>query len=193
MNEPSPEPHVDLVVDAFLAETGAEPEIELREALVQLRRLAATATPAPSAELESLMGDGAPIVLLSSRRRTIVLVTLAAVSVSLGLGVSTAAAVSPVFRQTAEDTFTAIVHAVAPGLGTGAPVPAPHKSAPPLVVTPTTEPSAVPAPNDSTPRTSHPTPPPTSQRGEGTDHRPVDPPTPTHSGKAVHPTHPAHP
>jgi hypothetical protein len=188
MSDLSRDARNDSVVDAFLTETGASSDILLRDVLIGLHHL--PTAPSPSAELDSLMRAGAPVILLASRRRTIIVVTLVAVAGSLGLGVSTAAAVSPELREYAKDTLTSIVRAVTPHGAAATPKPTPTKATSPRVSdTPATLPPASVPGTSSTPDRHAATP----QPSPGASHRPVKPPLQGHGNDHGHPKHPSHP
>lgn len=108
------------IVDTLLAESGEHQSDQLKPLLLQLRSLAHSTAPAPSAELAELMslmtgsgvagnaevvGAGEVVSLSSWRRGGRRAALVVALAVTMGLGAGAAAAASPDFRATAQQVI----------------------------------------------------------------------------------------
>lgn len=109
-------------VDRFLGEVHAPDDRALAALLLELKSLAPSAPPAPSAAVRELMGAPVPLRSRMPRGRRISLISVA-IAASLGMGVSAAAAVSPDVRSAMGDAISSVVGSVLPGL---VPPPAPQ-------------------------------------------------------------------
>jgi hypothetical protein len=140
------------IVDQFLLDADMDDSAGLKDALLELRTLAAGPPPAPSADLAALMTPG-PVSLDARRRRKHRRMAIAAIAVAASMGVGTAAvaATDPGFREKAQETITILINTVTNGPAApppGRPSPG-HSPAPAAPLSPahTAEPPApVPGP-----------------------------------------------
>jgi hypothetical protein len=119
--------------DRLLEEMGMEGDPVLASFLAEIELLASVEPPTPSSDVSMLMGRttvGATRKRVGHRKAVIV---VGAVVVSLGMGVSAAAAVSPQVRDVTQGAVEFLIHTIAPGPASPANhsrVPTPDKSHP---------------------------------------------------------------
>jgi hypothetical protein len=125
-------------IEDLLQQSGIDDQAHLRALLGEIEALGAGDAPAPSAEVLALMAPsngGVTRSRLPSRHRAAIIVTLA-VTASLGMGATAAAAAIPEVRRAAQNVIQTVIHAVAPDLSTTtAPSGAPSRSANPASTT----------------------------------------------------------
>jgi hypothetical protein len=124
-------------IENLVQQSGIDDQVHLRALLGEIEALGAGDAPAPSAEVLALMAPltGVTRSRLPSRRRTAIVVTLA-VTASLGMGATAAAAAIPEVRRAAQNVIQTVIHAVAPDLSTTtAPSGVPSRSANPASTT----------------------------------------------------------
>ena len=95
------------IIDAILHESELEENLDLRAALLGLRAEATNELPAPSPEI--LAHFTANVTAISSRPRRKAALITGSVIVIMGLGVGSAAAISPEFRQATTGVVDVIV------------------------------------------------------------------------------------
>jgi hypothetical protein len=123
----------ETAVDRLLQETGMEGDPVLASFLAEIELLASVEPPTPSSDVAALMGRttaGPPRKRMVRRKAVIV---VGAVVVSLGMGVSAAAAVSPQIRDVTQGAVEFLIHTIVPGAASpvGHPiVPTPGKTHP---------------------------------------------------------------
>lgn len=117
-------------IEDLLQQSGIDDQAPLRELLGEIEALGAGDAPVPSAEVLALMAPSTGITRprFQSRRRTAIVITLA-VTASVGMGATAAAAAIPEVRRVAQNVIQTVMHAVAPDLSTTtAPAGAPSRS-----------------------------------------------------------------
>lgn len=148
-------------IDGLLQETGMEGDPVLTSFLTEIEQLASVEPPIPSPDIAALMGRTAvkPNRKRSGHRKAVIVV--GAVVISLGMGVSAAAAVSPQVRDVTQGAVEFLIHTI-----TSVPVsPVNHPRVPTPDKTHSPSKLSTPTRSDST-HTGNPTGVPESQRGE---------------------------
>ena len=100
--------------DRLLEEMGMESDPVLTSILAEIELLASIEPPTPSSDVAALMGriTGRPAQKRAGRRKAVIITC--AVVVSLGMGISAAAAVSPQVRDVTQGALEFLIHTITP-------------------------------------------------------------------------------